>query len=115
MYMTNLNSEETKEYNRKKEQYSSNVQESVYQQEQTNDIYAVNYVLWFVYYAFLIYYTYFAYNAFRYSNQYYKKLTMIILLFAYPFIIYPIQYGVYNFVMYIVRMVYTNIYNTNDW
>jgi hypothetical protein len=113
--MTNLTPDETKEYIMKKEQYSGNVQKSVYQQEQTNDIYAVNYVLWFVYYAFLIYYTYFAYNAFRYSNQYYKKLTMIILLFAYPFIIYPIQYGVYTIVMYLVRMIYTNTYNNNGW
>ena len=99
----------------KKETHSADSQQSVYTQQQTNDISGVNLFLIFFYYVFLIYYTYYAYGSFRYSTLYYKKLIMILLLFAYPFIIFPIQYNVYNFGKYLVSLVYNNIYETNSW
>ncbi len=99
----------------KKELYSADVQQSVYTQQQTNDISGVNLFLIFFYYVFLIYYTYYAYGSFRYSTLYYKKLIMILLLFAYPFIIFPIQYNLYNFGKYLVGLVYNNVYETNSW
>ena len=99
----------------KTELYSADVQQSVYIQQQTNIISDTNVILIILYYAFLSYYTYYAYGSFRYSTEYYKKLIMILLLFAYPFIIYPIQYNVYNFGKYLISLVYNNIYETNDW
>lgn len=102
-------------YNKNQEKYSADRQQSTYLQEQTNSIYFVNMILFFLYYGLLIYYTYYTYGMFRYSNLFYKKLSMIILLFAYPFIIYPVEYGVYNMGKYIVSFVYTNIYNNDSW
>jgi hypothetical protein len=99
----------------KTELYSADVQQSVYTQQQTNNISDTNVILIILYYVFLSYYTYYAYGSFRYSTEYYKKLIMILLLFAYPFIIYPIQYNVYNFGKYLISLVYNNIYETNDW
>jgi hypothetical protein len=99
----------------KTELYSADVQKSVYIKRLTSNISDVNLVLIILYYVFLSYYTYYTYGSFRYSTQYYKKLIMILLLFAYPFIIYPIQYYVYNFGKYLISLVYNNIYETNDW
>ena len=99
----------------KTEIYSADVQRSVYTQQEATNISDVNVILIILYYVFLSYYTYYAYGSFRYSTQYYKKLIMILLLFAYPFIIYPIQYNVYNFGKYLIRLVYNNIYETNEW
>ena len=102
-------------YKQKQEEYSADSQKSVYQQQQTNDIYVVNLFLFFIYYGFLIYYTYYTYGTFRYSTLYYKKLFMLVLLFAYPFIVYPVQYGVYNFGQFVVNLAYNNVYDTNSW
>jgi hypothetical protein len=102
-------------YKQKQEEYSADAQKSVYQQHQTNDIYVVNLFLFFIYYGFLIYYTYYTYGTFRYSTLYYKKLFMLMLLFAYPFIVYPLQYGVYNVGKFIVNLAYNNVYDTKSW
>ena len=102
-------------YNKKQEQYSADRQQSVYLQQQTNSIYFVNMILFFLYYGLLIFYTYYTYGMFRYSNLFYKKLFMIILLFVYPFVIYHIQYGIYTMGRYLVNLVYTNVYNADGW
>ena len=81
-------------YKQKQEEYSADSQKSVYQQRQTNDIYGVNMFLFFIYYGFLIYYTYYTYGT---------------------FIVYPVQYGVYNAGKFIVNLAYSNVYDTNSW
>ena len=102
-------------YKQKQEEYSADSQQSVYQQHQTNDIYVVNLFLFFIYYGLLIYYTYNTYGTFRYSTLYFRKMFMLMLLFAYPFIVYPFQYGVYNLGKFIVNLAYNNVYDTNAW
>ena len=99
----------------KKELYSADTQHSFYKQQQTNDIYTVNIFLLFFYYIFLTYYTYNVYGSFRYSSLYYRKMVMILLLFAYPFVVYPIQYYIYTIGKFIVNLVYNNVYKTNAW
>jgi len=113
--MTGLTPNNTILYNQYADKYPADVQRGVYEQSQTNDMYAVNSILIVFYYGFLLYYTYYAYDTFRYSTMYYKKLMMLILLFAYPFIIYPIQYVIYNLGKYIINLVYLNVYETKDW
>ena len=113
--MGDLAGDSLKTYKQKQEEYSADSQKSVYQQGQTNDIYVVNLFLFFIYYGFLIYYTFYAYGTFRYSTLYYKKLFMLMLLFAYPFIVYPLQYGVYNVGKFIVNLAYNNVYDTKSW
>lgn len=98
------------------EKYSKDTQISNYKQNQTNDLYTANLFLFFIYYGLIIYFTYVTYHTFRYSNMFYKKLFMIILLFLYPFIIHPIEYYGYNIITYMIGLFYSNIYNTeNHW
>lgn len=113
--MSSLTPNNTILYNQYKDKYPADVQRGIYEQSQTNDMYVVNSILIFFYYGFLLYYTYYAYDSFRYSTLYYKKLVMILFLFAYPFIIYPIQHGVYNLGNYFINLAYSNVYNTNEW
>ena len=113
--MVELSGNELDFYIENKEIYSADTQRIVYQQDQTSDIFQVNQILLVLYYVFLIYYTFYAYPLFRYSNQYYKKLYMILFLFLYPFVIYPIQYWIYQMGNYIIQFVYTNVYNTDGW
>ena len=113
--MANLVGDHLNKYKQNEQEFPANIQQSVYIQDQTNDIYVVNLILIFLYYGFLIYYAYYAYGSFRYSTLYYRKLFMLILLFAYPFIIYPVQYGVYNFGKYVAGLVYNNVYDTKSW
>jgi len=103
------------ELHKMQEVNSADNQQSEYLQSQTDNIYTVNFFLAIIYYGLLMYFVYHTYGTFRYSSLYYKKLCMVILLFAYPFIIYPLQYSVYNVLMYIKNIMYTNIYKTNSW
>ena len=105
--MANLVGDNLNKYKQNEEAHPADIQQSAYIQDQTNDIYVVNLILIFLYYGFLIYYAYYAYGSFRYSTLYYRKLFMLMLLFAYPFIVYPIQYSVYNFGQYVANLVYT--------
>ena len=107
--MSNLTEQE------KKELYSADVQQSFYKQQQTNDINIVNAILIIIYYIVLFIYAYYSYKSFRYSSLYYRKLIMLLLLFAYPFIIYPIQYIIYNIGKFMIEKIYNNIYQTNTW
>jgi hypothetical protein len=113
--MANLVGDNLNKYKQNEEEFPANIQQSAYIQDQTNDIYVVNLILIFLYYGFLIYYAYYAYGSFRYSTLYYRKLFMLILLFAYPFIVYQVQYGVYNFGRYVAGLVYNNVYDTKSW
>lgn len=96
------------------EKYSKDTQMIHYKQEQTNDLYLANLFLFFIYYGLIIYFTSITYSSFRYSNMFYKKLFMIILLFLYPFIVYPVEHYIYNFITYIIGLLYSNIYYTEN-
>jgi hypothetical protein len=94
-----------------KELYSADFQHSKYKQDQTNDIYLANLFLFFIYYGLVFYYIRLNYSSIVNSFSFYKKIIMVILLLAYPFIIYPVQYNVYRFFYAIYNTLFKNIYN----
>ncbi len=95
--------------------YSADIQKSAYTKHETNSIYVVNHYLGLLYYVLLIVYIYYNYEKLMYSSHFYRNLFILLLLLAYPYIIYPIQYFIYSIILFILRIFYSNIYKTEHW
>lgn len=96
--------------------YSADNSRVHYQQEQTNTLYVINHVLFYLYYTvvFLFIIKYYRYYLAGSSGRLWNA-SLFVFLLAYPFIIYPLQYGVFSILVAIYNGIYNNVYLTSDW
>ena len=81
----------------------------------TDTLYRINLILIIIYYTLLSVFVYSTYTQIKESSQFIKKSILMILLFLYPILIFPLQYNIYNLFEKIIHTVYQNIYLSKDW
>lgn len=104
-----------KNYNRLKQQYSSDGSKQSIIYQDTFNLYSINIVLMLVYYILLSIYVYMIFSNVKNSPNIIKKIILLGILFLYPLIIYPIQHNIYNIVKQTINIFYSNIYISKDW
>lgn len=108
--MTNINN--NKEL---KEQYSADPGHVKNIQQDTQHLYSINVILMIVYYFLLILFVANIFTNVRESPFWIKKTLFIVLLFLYPILIFPIQYGLYHGFRKISDSFFQNIYLSKTW
>lgn len=81
----------------------------------TDTLYRINLVLMIIYYLLLSVFVYSTYSQIKQSSQSIKKTILIVLLFLYPIIIFPLQHNIYNIFENIIHKTFQNIYLSKDW
>ena len=104
-----------KNYNRLKQQYSSDDSKQSIISQDTFNLYSINIVLMLIYYILLSIYVYMIFSNVKNSPNIIKKIVLLGILFLYPLLIYPIQYNIYNLVKQTINYFYSNIYISKDW
>ena len=88
------------------ELYSSDDSHILYNQEQYNTISVVNGTLFLIYYLFLFIYIYYLFRRFHNISRNPIIILLLCFLFAYPFIIYKLEYYVYSIGKYLFEKIY---------
>jgi len=98
-----------------KEEYSADNSIINNKNTKTDTLYRINLVLILVYYLLLGFFVYSIYSKIKQSPQFLKKSILIVFLFLYPIIIFPLQYNIYGIFESIIHNSYQNIYLSKDW
>lgn len=99
-----------------KHKYSSDNNRVAYQQDQTNSLYVINHVLYYLYYAAVLFFVVRTYKKYLVDNKHlYFNLAIYVFLLAYPYIVYPIQYLLFRWAVKIYDLVHSNVYLSANW
>ena len=102
--------EEEKQY--LKEKYSIDPSKINLIKEDTYNLYYINFILLIIFYSLLLVLIYFMYSK---SPDYIFKSALLVFLFIYPLLIYPIQSNVYLALKYFWNRIYKNVFFSKDW
>lgn len=105
--------EEEKQY--LKEKYSIDPSKINLIKEDTYNLYYINFILLIIFYSLLLVLTYFMYSKIFQSPDYIFKSALLVFLFIYPLLIYPIQSNVYLALKYFWNRIYKNVFFSKDW
>jgi len=96
--------------------YSADRNRNGIQQEQTNSLYGINYILYYIYYTLVLYFILTRFRSYVMNNaHFYKNLTIFFLLLVYPYIIYPVQFYLFRIGKSVQGALYSNVYMSEDW
>ena len=110
---SNTVTEEEKQY--LKEKYSVDASKIRLIKEDTYNLYYINFILLIIFYSLLLILTVFMYSKIFQSPDYIFKSALLVFLFIYPLVIYPIQSNVYMALKYIWNRIYKNVFFSKDW
>jgi hypothetical protein len=99
----------------KLEKYSSDASINKDKSDDTKMLYTINIYLIIIYYFLLIIFAVITFSSVINSSNKGKKVGMLVLLFLYPVIIFPIQHNSYYFVKSIINYFYQDIYLSTSW
>lgn len=99
----------------KSEKYSSDASINKNKSDEMNKLYEINFYLMIIYYILLIIFVAIIFRNVNNSSHKKRKYVMIVLLFLYPIIIFPIQHNLYYFVKNIINYFYQDIYLSKSW
>lgn len=88
------------------ELYSVDNSHISYLNEQRNTISIINGGLFILYYLILFFYIYYIFRTIRYGSNQIIVILLLSLLILYPFIIYNVEYFIYNNVIRIFEYIY---------
>ena len=107
--------EDSLEIKELKEEYSADASKIRIINENTNELYFINFILLIIYYSLLSILLYLMFNKIYSSPQVILKSLLFLFLILYPLVIYPIQYHVYYGIKYVWNRIYKNVYFSKDW
>lgn len=84
-------------------------------QNDIQSIYNINISLFIIYYLILIIYIVFDFKTIFFGNQIIRHVLLILFLLAYPFIIFAIQYHLYEIFSRSYNYLFQNIYKSKDY
>ena len=96
------------------EKYSSDASINKDKSDEMNRLYTINIYLTIVYFLLIIFII-IIFSSVNNSSNRKRKVGMLILLFLYPIIIFPIQQNVYSFVKNIINYYFQDIYLSKSW